>query len=79
MVYYDQYKGLITDLYETADDFHFYFFEIMMECAIITKSISDMKHRTYGNIRLVQSQNLSYATYMSAPRCNIIIRFPGFL
>ena len=59
--------------------FIFILFEIMMECAIITKSIADMKHRKYGNIRLVQSQNLSSATYLSSPRCNVIIRFPGFL
>ena len=66
-------------LYEIAYDFHFIFFEIMLECIIIAQSIANMKHRKYGNIRLVQSQNLSTVTYLSAPRCNIIIRFPGFL
>ena len=59
--------------------FIFIFCEIMMECTIITKSIADMKHRKYVNIRLVKSRNLSSATYLSAPRCNIIIRFPCFL
>ena len=51
----------------------------MMECTVIAKPIADMKHPKYGNIHLVQSQNLSAATYLSAPSCNIIIHFPGFL